>query len=445
MMKFVGSSESVVNNILLWQGKSTQVAIKDTYEIKVHPTSSIHNDQPTIHFDIPPQPRGMISDIDIVTTFSVKNGDKTLTTDDQCSIINNFGNSLWELVDVKVADRVDIMQIMKNSYAFHTFFGTILNSEPNREDYLFSTQLFKMDKGVTKEGSEVLKFQGEGVVNNAAAERASCIAGSSKATITTKLYCPLITNSKCLPTNMKIRVGLTRNSDKFLLLSDNPAMKILINSVYLKVTFIRPHDTVLSLIEERLSKQAAPYYITKPELIIRPIAQSGRVVRLNQIFNDKLPKHAFFCVQKSLDFDGNIGTNPFSFVPFSRFQLQVDGVPYFADPLEMDYKVVNSVKQFTNLSLLLQQLYKTIGKDQRGSCLINSTNIQQNFIVGVSLTSDKCSTSVGYLNAKREASTQLELDFGLDVNVSDDLILIVYAVYDRLVKIDSDRNIEIIE
>lgn len=445
MMKFKESKESIVNNILLWQQKPTQVSIKGNYEIKVHPTTGIHNDQSTIHFNIPPQPRGMLSDIDIVTTFSVKNGVKVLTNTDHCSIINNFANSFWEMVDVKIADRVDIMQIMRNSYSFYTFFEYILNSNPNREDYLYSTQLFKMDTGVTKEGSEILKFHGEGIVNSGAAERAASISGSSKVTITSKLHCPLITNSKSLPTNIKIRIGLTRNSDRFLLLTDNPAMTIHLNSVHLKVAFIRPHDTVLSLIEERLSKEAAPYFVTKPQLIVRPIAQSGRVVRINQIFNEKLPRHAFFCVQKSADFDGSFTSNPFAFLPFGKFQLMVDGIPHFADPIEMNYKTVNSSKQYTNLSVLLQQLYKTIGIEQHGSCLVNSSNIQQNFIVGVSLTSDKSSTSALYLNPKTEASTQLEIDFGFNVNITDDLILIVYAVYDRLIKIDSERNISIIE
>ena len=42
------------------------------------------------------------------------------------------------------------MQSMKNSYAYMTFLNDIINSDSNREDYLFSTQLFKMDSGVSK-------------------------------------------------------------------------------------------------------------------------------------------------------------------------------------------------------------------------------------------------------------------------------------------------------
>ena len=73
------------------------------------------------------------------------------------------------------------------------------------------------------------------------------------------------------------------------------------------------------------------------------------------------------------------------------------------------------------------------------------SDIQQHFMVGLSLTNDKSSTSASYLNPQSRASTQLEIDFGYNINVSEDLILIVYAVYDRVIKIDSARNIEIIE
>lgn len=445
MMKFKESREAVVNDILLWQKKTTQVAIKETYDLKIHPTTSFYNNQGTIHFDIPPQPKGMLSNIEIITSFRVKNGPKDLEDNVNCTIINNFANSLWELVDVKVSDRIDLTQIMRNSYCYHGFFNHILNNNPNREDFLFSTQLFKMDTGKTKAESETLVYSGDGIKNAGAVERAMQISASKKCTVTSKLYCPLISSSKCLPTNMKLRVALSRNNDQFLLMSDSAAAQVLIESVYLKVSYIRPHDAVLSLIEERLAKEPAPYFVTKPELIIRPIAQAGRIVRINHVFTDKLPNHALFCIQKSKDFEGSLSSNPYSFIPFGSFQLHINGVPYFTDPLEMNHITVGGKRHYNDVGPLLEQLYKTVGYDERGCCLVNSANIQQNFIVGVSLNNDRSSAAVGYLNPKAEASTQLEIDFGFDVNIVDDLILVVYAVYDRVIKIDSQRNIEIIE
>ena len=63
----------------------------------------------TINFDIPSQPKGLISNSDVISTIKVKNGDTALTIEDSVSVVNNFANALWELVGVKVGDRVDLM------------------------------------------------------------------------------------------------------------------------------------------------------------------------------------------------------------------------------------------------------------------------------------------------------------------------------------------------
>ena len=444
MLKFKESKESVASDLLLWQSRPTQVSIKDTYELKIHPVTSIFNEGP-IHFEIKGEPRGMISNIDIVTTFKVKKGDGNLAENHHCTIINGFADAIWDLVDCTISDRLSLMQSMRNSYAYQCFFNYCLNSDANREDYLFSTMAWKMDSGVTKADSETSVFKGDGIKNKAAAERATRIAGSRSVTVTNRLQCPLFTTSKALPTNMNVRVTLSKNSDKFLLIADEDDYKVEIQDVHLMVTFIRPHDIFHSLIEERLLKEPAPYIISKPEIIIKPISQSGRIVRLNHIFPGKLPRHAFFCVQRSRDFEGSYRTNPMSFCPFSRFQLHINGAPYFNDPLEIEYVTEGGQKVYKENASFLRQLYKTIGKDVRGCGLINSKNFQQHFMVGVSLTGDRSSASAPYLSPQTEASTQLEIDFGYDANLSEDLILIVYALYDRIVKISATREIEIID
>ena len=116
MMKFKESRYSITTELLLWREASTQVAVKETYKLKIYPVSSLYNED-MINFDIPGQPMGMMSNIDIITTFKVKKGAINMIDEHNCTVVNNFANSLWELVDVKLANRVDLMQSMRNSYA----------------------------------------------------------------------------------------------------------------------------------------------------------------------------------------------------------------------------------------------------------------------------------------------------------------------------------------
>ena len=242
---------------------------------------------------------------------------------------------------------------------------------------------------------------------------------------------------------MKIRISLTKNSDAFLLLATADATyTIYIEDVYLDVTYFRPRDQILEIIEDRLQKDPAPYFVSRPEITIKPITQANRIIRLTDIFHDKLPPYAFFCLQKSSDFEGKINTNPFTFIPFKKFQFYVNGTPYFTDALEVSNVVSGKYEGFGDY---LRQLYRTIGKDLKGDCLINSTNFQLNFMVGMSFGADRSSTADKHMNLQENASTYLEIDMGINNNIPSDMILITYAVYDRQIQIDGDRSVRIIE
>ena len=524
MAKFINSQNAIPTDLLLWNELPTQVSIQEKYNIKVWPVTNILNDGP-INFNVPPQPKGMLTDINIVTKFKIqKDGHDMTVPQKNLSIVNNFANALWGLVDVKVDDRLELTQSMRNSYAYQTFFNHALNSESNRQDYLLYNELFKMDQGVTKDieestrtiwaskDAEITAYvdtrpETSGKVdfsaasypdwwdtptgrltqyqrdtrdqwntyvdsiqrgkkrtkaaaiselqnstawweslgaNPAANERIIRSIKGDSVTVFSKLQCPLFNTSKCLPTNMKIRISLIKNSNAFLLLTDESSNHtIYIEDVYLNVVYFRPRDQILNIIEERLQKDPAPYFVSRPEIIIKPITQKSKIIRLTDIFHEKLPPYAFFCLQKSADFEGKLDTNPFTFVPFKKFQFYVNGSPYFIDALEVS-NIENGI--YEGFGDYLRQLYRTIGKDLKGDCLINTSNYQLNFIVGMSFGADKSSTTDKHLNLQENATTYLEIDMGIkDDDVPGDMILITYAVYDRQIQIDGNRSVRIIE
>ena len=505
MSKFINSKDAIASPLLLWQEVPTQVSIEETYDLKVWPVTNIFNEGP-INFVIPPQAKGMLTSVDIVTKVKIEHetaadGTRYMSL----GIINNFANSLWELVEVRLDDRVDIMQSMRNSYAYQTFFNHVLNTESTHADYLFENELFKMDEGFNKEKAESTKvftlatntiakqldekifnlgdddFEGYNYAqklkalkdtldeqwkyhtttssnNPAAGERAFRFKTfkdkAIKATVSSKLQCPILTTSKCLPTNIKIRVSLSKNSDDFLLFANSTLygdVKVVVEDIYLNVTYYRPRDAILKHIEDNLKQEPIPYFLSKPEIIIKPITHSNRIIRITNLFHDKMPSHAFFCLQKSDDFNGKRDTSPFIFIPFSKFQLFLNGKPYFMDPLEADfneYTILGDtevLRTWDRNGQYLRQLYKTIGRDLKGDCLINSKNFHLNFMAAVSFTSDRSTTSSTYLSLQEKKSTSLEIDMGYDEDIPSDMILIIYALFDRQIQIDSNRSVTIIE
>ena len=93
----------------------------------------------------------------------------------------------------------------------------------------------------------------------------------------------------------------------------------------------------------------------------------------------------------------------------------------------------------------MAQLYKTLGKDVKGDCLINSSNFALNFMVGISFGADKSSLAERHLNLQEKASTYLEIDMGINDGIPQDMVLLIHTVHDRQIQIDADRKIQIIE
>ena len=521
MSKFVNSKESYSTSLSLWNERSTQVAIQETYDLKVWPVTNILNDGP-INFVIPPQVKALMSDVHIITKFKLEKKDVNLGEEPSknISIVNNFANSLWSQIDVQFDERTDLTQSMRNSYPYISFFNHALNSDSEKQDYLFYNELFKMYQGRTKtleEGARAfwywnvdledeikemmddsiadkeatltkvkpllwkfdhkdyeksltgisialgfadpgLKLKNETVrtlvgrgwlldtKNMAASERSTRVYKGQSVVVNSKLQCPILNTSKCLPANLRVRISLVKNSDEFLLLTDQNDFTVTIEDCYLNVTFSKPYEAFLNQIEKKIKNIPAAYTVSRPELIIKPINSPAQIIRLTDIFHEKIPPYAFFCLQNSRDFEGSFKTNPFTFIPFKKFQFYLNGKPYFNDPLELD--LINNLSsggyEYKEFGQYLRQLYKTLGKDLKGDCLVNSENFALNFMVGISFGADKSSVNEAHLNLQEKASTYLEIDMGINT-VPEDMILIVYALYDRQISFDGDKKITILE
>ena len=364
MTKFINSREAFSSSLSLWNDRPTQVAVEEVYDLKVWPVTNILNEGP-INFVIPPQPKGLMDDVHIVTKFRIEKANVNLGEEPSknISVVNNFANSLWGNVDVQFDDRVDIMQSMRNSYPYISFFNHALNSDSEKQDYLFYNELFKMDQGRTKTleessrtfwywnvdledeikemmddgitGKEAtltkvksllwkfdhkdyeksltgisialgftdpgLKLKNEAVrtlvgrgwllntKNLAASERSARVNRGQSLTVDSKLQCPIFNTSKTLPPNMKIRISLTKNSDGFLLLTEEEGFKVVIEDCYLNVTFVKAHEAFLKRIEERMKIEPVPYFIERPEIVIKPITSPGKIIRLTEVFQGRVP------------------------------------------------------------------------------------------------------------------------------------------------------------
>ena len=78
MAKFVNSNASISSSLLLWNDLPTQVSIEETYGIDVWPITNLINDGP-INFQVPPQSKGLLTDMHIITKLKIQENGEDLT------------------------------------------------------------------------------------------------------------------------------------------------------------------------------------------------------------------------------------------------------------------------------------------------------------------------------------------------------------------------------
>ena len=90
--------------------------------------------------------------------------------------------------------------------------------------------------------------------------------------------------------------------------------------------------------------------------------------------------------------------------------------------------------------LMFQQLYKSCGYTTKGNCLITPTNFQVHFMIGATLSRDR--TVKFHHNLQENQDFKAVLTF--DSETTDNKVLVVYSVFDRIIEIDSQRNVNVI-
>jgi len=425
MSKFIDSEEGIPQELIPFDAKTTQVVIKAINEVKYLPINSFLTSD-TVNFVIPAQHNLMIKNVEVVTKFKIDGLEKT---DTNVTLVSNPANALWKQVDILLNNKVHLSNPMQQSSNYESFFSTVLNVDQEREDVIFSNQGFLLDKGLDKATAEVLSKKD---LNANAKERAKLISAGKSTTLISDLYCSLFKNPKLLIPGLEFSISMTKNSPEFLLMSNskNTAnFKLVIENIYLNVTYVQPEEFYLSMLEERLEKTPAIYDGHRTEISTFGIQSGVTSYQFNNIFRGTLPHFMVVCIQDREAISGDYTKNPFTFYPFKSIQVSINNREYFADPLE---------SSSADNALMMNHFYKTLGYDVKGTCLINRENFRLHFMVPIALSRDR--TVKFHHNLQEVADFKVDIVF--DEAIKDNKVLMVYSVYDQIIKIDKDRNIE---
>ena len=429
MYKFEGSNTMIPSELRPWEMLQTQTPIKNIKKIDYHPINSLTSSD-TINFELPALSNFMLKNIQVVAEVHVDNNG-TAPAKAECFFVSNPAHSLWKHVEVTLNNRISIMNPMQQSYNLESFFETIFNEDNDRMAKLLAEQGFLLDDTKNKNDSEDLAKL---VTSNSAVLRSKKMVANRKITFISDLNCSLTRQGKLLPTNFPMTITLTKNDSSYPLIQGATEFELKIKQVFLRVTYVEPRPSFLSAFTQLLSKKKAVYECSMGEISTFSIPTGNTRHMFTNLFTGKIPHFMAFAIQDREAISGAKGKNPFTFHPFKSIQLFINNNEYFPELLECD--VEND-----DYTLMLNQFNEALGYDKRGSCLINSDNFKTHFMIPVALSQDR--------TINLHHNLQEIVDFKVLINFAaptpDDQVLLIYSSSDRLIQIDLDRNVEIIQ
>lgn len=429
MYKFEASNAMIPAELRPWEVLQTQTPIKSVKKIDYHPINSLSSSD-TVNFDLPSLSNFMLKNIQIVTQVIVeKNG--VAPKNEECFFVSNPSHALWQHVELTLNNRNSIMNPMAQSYNLEAFFETIFNESQDRSDKLFAEQGFLLDDVKNKAASENLAL----LKDSDSANKRSKKMQTHAVTFINDFNCSFIRQGKLLPTNLPMVIALTKNKSSYpLIQAEDSGFELKIKQVFLRVTYVEPQPSFLVAFNSMLAKKKAIYECSMGEISTFSVPPGNTRHTFTNLFTGKLPHFMVFAIQDREAIAGNSTKNPFTFHPFKSIQLFINNKEYFPELLECDI-------ENDDYTLMINQFNEALGYDKRGNCLINSTNFKTHFMLPVALSSDR--TINLHHNLQEVADFKVLINF--DGPTPADQVLLIYSSAEKLIQIDLDRNIEIIQ
>ena len=428
--------EALPSSLHIWDPSPTQTAIEETRVMEIYPTSAIESSD-TISFIIPALEKYMLDKVDIVTELRVltnENGNPNAGVN--VSTAPHLAAALWRNVNVTIGN-VGMCQSFDNSYAMFKFWDTAIHNRSGSHPILADKEGLLLDSVHNKTNSENLVFfpaEANTLPVNANGKiRAEKIQQGRTRMLISPFDIPIFNQDKLLPTNLEIRVSLTKNPSEFILLSAaNDTSKVKLDKVSLRCTFQKPAQVVLSLIEERLAKENAIYHADRKIMSLHPITVGATEVVFDNLFSGgRLPYYALIGVQDRAALGADRTKNPFTLRPMKSVQLFVNGREHFPAPVE---QTVHDRGMMYNAFL-----------EQSGFMNQGDTLLQHYWdaypAMAFDLTPD-ASQNQHSLNLVKSGTARLVI--GFEAAADPNQVLMVLAWYEQIMEVSSDRQVHLI-
>lgn len=431
------SQPSTKSELDLFKQLSVQTAILSRRDVRIRPISSIDGGGNTIEFLISGAGDDYIDPQEIYLTLKVnlyKSAGVNVAETDKVSPANNLLHSLFEQIDVYVNDRC--ISSSDNNYAYRAYFTSVLGFTPDEKNSVLSTIGWTTDDPGEydnidpnpKDAANVARNTNSGLV-----ERRKPFLGGKTVELYGKLYCDLFQQDRLIINKVDIRIKLVKKSSDFCVLGDNGIIEI--KDAELRVDKVTLSPDNQWGIEEALKGQNITYPLRHIVTTAHSVAAGKQSAVIDNLFLGPLPERIFFGCVLSAAYHGSKATNPFNFKHFAanEVSINVDGVQIPSIPYKIDFTTDEYKQPYVDLQ-------RVVGKYLTGTSNGLTLNDYKNgcAIYGFDLTADKSAGDNHYHLVKQG---NIRLDIRFKNALASTIMVIIFAEFQKVLEIDSFRNI----
>ena len=250
------------------------------------------------------------------------------------------------------------------------------------------------------------------------------------------IHSDLLYQQKLTPNGVDLTVKPHCHKPEFCLLSvdTTPAYKITIVDAILYVEKIELTPSVFNAINTLLNDKNAQYAITRttpPKVFTVPRGQQSQ--HIDNAFLGEIPKRIAICMMDNDSYNGNYKKNPFNFQHYNLTQtgISVNGeeVPFKPMKLNFDDKPIVTA---------CNTLFSSTGKLHGNSgSIIKREDYSEGYPI---IVADLTPLTTGD-NFDLKAKGTLSIDLVFKSPLAATINVLVYAEYDNVIEIDTNRNI----
>ena len=425
----------------LFSVKDVNTAVELTYEKEYNPITKPTYGAP-IEFTVTNTSPDYMSlkEARLYFEVGIYNESNTLAPDSSnVGLINLPGATLFRQCDISLQQQVLTGSVGSN-YAYKGIFDSIF-----KYNWLQQNMGLLTAAGFVKDQGEMDATDCTQSDNSGLQKRYKYTKGKT-AFFCTRIFADIAEQDKLLLNHVPLNIKLYPSNDKFALMHaplDAPTKfyYFKVESAKLVIPFVKVQSSLLEEHGKELQRGMALYPFIRSDIKSFTVNSGTQEYSIDNVFQENIPDVMFVAMTGVENYSGNTVKNPFNFEHFDLCHIDFSINGFSNESLTFKPSIKNAKVPNSKTSFL--QSYASLFKKSNPEFTEIPNIDQRDYLKGYFIHKFNVSrcTNSQYATPLRKGQTRLNLRFSVPLGQA--ITVIVYGIFNGILKIDESRNIDV--